>query len=212
MNVTTAAVRPEPVPSFQAPDDPGFGHSDAPPASGFPCTLDHLAEVIGSLVDALGPSTYVLYGWAYGGPIGFRLALEYPERVKGMVIQNAVCHEGGLGEPWIARRAAWADWAADEARVITAFACLGGARARLVGTSPNPDRYNPDTWAVQGCHDPSVTAAGALAKKRDVPEAGVPRFEAGHLALDEALDDIARLMRSYLAGMPAQPADQGFRQ
>src|SRR3954454_18703393 len=34
-----------------APDYPGFGHSDAPPADRFRYTFDHLAEVIGGFTE-----------------------------------------------------------------------------------------------------------------------------------------------------------------
>jgi hypothetical protein len=64
-----------------APDYPGFGRSDAPPADQFAYTFDHLGEIIGKFTEALGLQSYVLYIQDYGGPIGFRLALAHPERV-----------------------------------------------------------------------------------------------------------------------------------
>jgi pimeloyl-ACP methyl ester carboxylesterase len=129
-----------------APDYPGFGHSDAPSPSDFTYTFDHLAEVMTGFVEALGLTSYVMYLQDYGGPIGFRMALAHPERMDGLIIQNAVAHEDGLGPLWEARRAFWRDRAANEAAVIAAFTSLEGARDRHIGTSPHPERYNPDTW------------------------------------------------------------------
>jgi pimeloyl-ACP methyl ester carboxylesterase len=31
-----------------------------------------------------------------GGPVGFRMVLEHPERVKALIVQNAVAHNEGL--------------------------------------------------------------------------------------------------------------------
>jgi pimeloyl-ACP methyl ester carboxylesterase len=57
-----------------APDYPGFGHSDAPPATEFAYTFDHLAEMMNGFSEALGLGRYVLFMQDYGGPVGFRLA------------------------------------------------------------------------------------------------------------------------------------------
>jgi pimeloyl-ACP methyl ester carboxylesterase len=58
-----------------APDYPGFGESNAPPASEFPYTFDHLAKVVDDFTQAIGLRQYVLYQQDYGGPIGMRLAV-----------------------------------------------------------------------------------------------------------------------------------------
>lgn len=60
-----------------APDYPGFGHSDAPSPSGFPCTFDHLAEITGRFTEKLGLDRYILFLQDYGGPVGFRLAIRH---------------------------------------------------------------------------------------------------------------------------------------
>lgn len=72
-----------------APDLVGFGHSDAPSVDRFQYTFDHLAQVTAKLLSRLELSSYVLYLQDYGGPIGMRLALLAPERVRGLVVQNA---------------------------------------------------------------------------------------------------------------------------
>ena len=33
----------------------------------------------------------------YSGPVGFRMALAHPERVDGLIVQDAVAHNEGLG-------------------------------------------------------------------------------------------------------------------
>lgn len=42
----------------------------------------------------------------------------------------------------------------------------------------------------------------AEAYKREVPDAEVHVLEAGHFALDEAVDEIATLMRTFLEKVP----------
>ena len=129
-----------------APDYPGFGRSEAPPPHAFSYTFDHLAAVVDRFLEQQRVSRYGLYLQDYGGPIGFRLALAYPERIEALVVQNAVAHEQGLSDLWIPRRAFWADRAAHEAAVRANLLSLDATRQRHVGASPHPDRIDPDTW------------------------------------------------------------------
>jgi pimeloyl-ACP methyl ester carboxylesterase len=129
-----------------APDYPGFGNSDAPPPAEFSYTFDHIAETVGTLTDTLGLKNYVLFMQDYGGPVGFRLALAHPERVRALIVQNAVAHEEGLGPAWKARRLYWADRKTHEAEFRKSFMSFEASRQRHLGSSPNVERYDPDTW------------------------------------------------------------------
>jgi pimeloyl-ACP methyl ester carboxylesterase len=129
-----------------APDYPGFGHSDAPDSQHFAYTFDHLANVVDQFTQSLNLRRYVLFMQDYGGPVGFRLALAHPERVVALVIQNAVAHEEGLGPLWEARRAYWRDRSANEQRLRANLTSFEATKLRHVGTSPHPERYDPDTW------------------------------------------------------------------
>lgn len=129
-----------------APDYPGFGHSSAPPASAFDYTFDHLADVVAGFTDAVGLDRYALVVQDYGGPVGMRLATRNPERLTGLVVQNAVCHEDGLGPLWDTRRAFWADRTTHEAALRENFFSPDATRLRHVGTSPHPECYDPDLW------------------------------------------------------------------
>ena len=130
-----------------APDYPGFGHSDAPPAAEFSYTFDHIAEIMQDFTEALHLDRYTLYMQDYGGPVGFRLAIAHPERVQAFIIQNAVAHEDGLGPLWQKRREFWADRAANEASLRANFSSLAATQQRHVGANPNPETLDPDRWA-----------------------------------------------------------------
>jgi len=129
-----------------APDYPGFGNSSAPSPSNFEYTFDNLARVMNELTTKLGITNYVLFMQDYGGPVGFRMALAHPERVRAIVIQNAVSHEQGLSPLWEARRKYWADPAHELANLKANFTSFEATRQRHIGLSPHPDRYDPDTW------------------------------------------------------------------
>ena len=91
-------------------DYPGFGHSDAPPPKEFSYTFDNIARVMDHFTtEALHLTKYTLYMQDYGGPVGFRMALEHPDRIEALIVQDAVAHNEGLGANWKTRRAFWAD-------------------------------------------------------------------------------------------------------
>jgi pimeloyl-ACP methyl ester carboxylesterase len=129
-----------------APDYPGFGHSDWPDTTQFAYTFDRLAEIMIRFTDAIGLPRYTLFMQDYGGPVGFRMALSRPARINALIVQNAVAHNEGLGAIWKARRAFWADRAANEGTLRTNLLSLATTRTRHVGTDPNVERYDPDLW------------------------------------------------------------------
>jgi len=129
-----------------APDYPGFGHSDWPDPTQFAYTFDRFAEIMNRFTEAIALPRYALYMQDYGGPVGFRMALSHPERINALVVQNAVAHNEGLGAIWKARRAFWADRAANEKILRTNLLSLATTRTRHVGEDPNVERYDPDLW------------------------------------------------------------------
>jgi pimeloyl-ACP methyl ester carboxylesterase len=229
-----------------APDYPGFGQSDAPTPAAYAYTFDHLAETTNALLEQLKINSYTLYMQDYGGPVGFRIMLEHPGRVRSIVIQNANAYTEGLGPKWKGIAQYWADPKAHP-EIVDAFTSLEGARQRHVANSPQPDRYDPGTWMdeyamlsrpgqreiqaallydyqtniqayprwqewlhlhqppaliIWGRYDGSFIPPGAEAYKRDLPSAEVHMLDAGHFALDEKVDDIARLMLDFLDKHP----------
>jgi len=129
-----------------APDYPGFGHSEWPDPKQFDYTFDHIASVMNDFTQALGLSRYTLYMQDYGGPVGFRMALTHPERVRALIVQDAVAHNEGLGANWAARRAYWADRPANEEALRKNFLSMATTKTRHVGDDPRVELYDPDLW------------------------------------------------------------------
>lgn len=104
-----------------APDLPGFGFSDAPAAKTFGYTFDHMAQVIESFTDALALTSYALYVFDYGAPVGFRLAMSRPECVTALISQNGNAYEDGLSDGWNPMRAYWQDPSDENRANLRAF-------------------------------------------------------------------------------------------
>ncbi len=57
----------------------------------------------------------------------------------------------------------------------------------------------PPTLVVWGRYDPSFAIGGAEAYRKDLPDAEIHILDAGHFALDERVDEIAALVRNFMA-------------
>ncbi|MER5389741.1 alpha/beta hydrolase [Saccharopolyspora sp. NPDC002686] len=130
-----------------APDHLGFGHSAAPAADEFTYTFDALAELTSGLLDQLGLDRYALYVQDYGAPIGWRLALEHPDRISAVVTQNGNGYEDGFVDAF------WADvWAYAEnpgpstEPAVRAALSRDAIRWQYVHGVPDPSLISPDTW------------------------------------------------------------------
>lgn len=132
-----------------APDYPGFGHSGAPSPAEFDYRFDRLADVVEALVDLLGLKSYVLYLQDYGGPVGFRLALRRPERVRGLIVQNAVANAEGWNPEITAPMASF--WRERNAETEKPFADLlkpETTRFQYVHGATRAERLSPDAWTM----------------------------------------------------------------
>ena len=126
-----------------APDFVGFGHSSWPSRKEFSYTFDNLVQVTRVFVDAL---LTTLYLHDYGGPVGMCMVVAELEKVEASIIQNAVSHEEALSPLWTTWCAFWQDRASHEAAFRKSFLSLETTRNRHLGTSPHPERIDPDTW------------------------------------------------------------------
>ena len=79
-----------------APDLPGFGESDVLPAPSFPAFGQAISELLDRL--AIGPRYIYLHD--FGAPVGFHIAMQAPEQVLGLIVQNANAHRTGFGPQW----------------------------------------------------------------------------------------------------------------
>lgn len=117
-----------------APDLPGFGFTEAP--ADYPYTFEAMAETIDGLLGEVGMERFFLYVHDFGSPVAYALALKYPERVLGLIIQNGNAHEEGLGEPWNLVKSYWAEPTPENLAKIPPWLNFEGVKHTYVGAIP----------------------------------------------------------------------------
>ncbi|MFD2646568.1 alpha/beta fold hydrolase [Devosia albogilva] len=126
------------------PDLPGFGDSEPLPAARFADFADAIAE----LLDHLGVQRLIIYLHDFGAPVGLELATRQPERVVGLVIQNANAHRTGQGQGWDATHAYWAKPTPENEAAATAHLTREGTRDQYVAGVPADvaAKISPAVW------------------------------------------------------------------
>lgn len=140
---------PELSPHYRviAPDYPGFGYSAQPALSEFDYSFASLADLIDRFVETLGLEDYVLYMQDYGGPVGFRLALEHPERIRGIIIQNATIHLEGWNPDVVSQISPfWNERNPKTEAPMRSFLQPETTRWQYTEGSAHAERLSPDAW------------------------------------------------------------------
>lgn len=133
-----------------APDLPGHGESDALPAVSFAAIGDAICELLDRL--RIGPRFIYLHDW--GTPVGLQIAMQSPEQVLGLVVQNANAHRTGWGPGWAGTQAYWAQPNAENEAAATAHLTLEGTRDTYISGVPTdvaeriPAEHWEEDWRV----------------------------------------------------------------
>jgi len=104
-----------------APDLPGFGFSITPDRKTVRYNFENLAKVIQKFTETIGLERFAIYVFDYGAPVGFRLALAYPERITAIISQNGNAYEEGLSEGWNPIQRYWKQPTEDNRNALREF-------------------------------------------------------------------------------------------
>lgn len=115
-----------------APDLPGYGQSDVLPAASFAAFRAAIAE----LLDHLAIERRFIYLHDWGAPVGLQIAMQSPELVSGLIIQNANAHRTGFGPEWKATLAYWSQPSPENEAAATTHLTLEGTRDQYLAGVP----------------------------------------------------------------------------
>lgn len=130
-----------------APDYPGFGYSAQPPFKDFPYDFAALADLMEEFTQDVGLKNYFLYVQDYGGPVGLRLALKHPERVKGFIVQNAtIAAEGWNSDVTKPFGPFWKNRDPETEKPLRGFLKAETTKWQYTHGEPDSHLISPDSW------------------------------------------------------------------
>jgi pimeloyl-ACP methyl ester carboxylesterase len=115
-----------------APDLPGYGESEPLPAPSFAALSNAVTELLHHL--QVGQRFIYLHDW--GAPAGLNIAMQWPELVSGLIIQNANAHHTGFAPQWQATFAYWSDPTEENKAKATSFLTFEDTRGQYTRDVP----------------------------------------------------------------------------
>ena len=131
-----------------APDLPGFGFTELQSRGEFAYTFDNLAKVIERFTEAVSLTTYAIYVFDYGAPVGFRLALAHPERVTAIISQNGNAYDEGLSTNWDAIQRYWREPTQEHRDAIRTLLTLEATKWQYVHGVADEALMAPESWTL----------------------------------------------------------------
>ena len=127
-----------------APDLPAYGESDPLPAASF----DAMADAISKLLGHLGVGPRFLYVHDFGAPVALKIAMDAPELVLGLIIQNANAHRTGMGPTWEMLTEFWKAPNAENEAAAMAHLTFEGTRDQYLKGVPGDITagISPENW------------------------------------------------------------------
>lgn len=127
-----------------APDLPGFGESEPLSSPSFAAFGAMISELLARL--AVGPRYIYLHD--FGAPVGLQIAMQEPELVLGLIVQNANAHRTGFGLQWAETLSYWERPDPNNEAAATAHLTLEGTRSQyLAGLPPElAAKVSPQAW------------------------------------------------------------------
>jgi pimeloyl-ACP methyl ester carboxylesterase len=115
-----------------APDLPGFGQSDVLASPSFATFADAISE----LLEHLAVKRRIIYLHDSGAAVGLLIAMQAPESVAGLIIQNANAHRTGFGPIWDAQLKFWAEPTKENAAAAAVELSSEFIREQYIGGLP----------------------------------------------------------------------------
>jgi pimeloyl-ACP methyl ester carboxylesterase len=84
----------------------------------------------------IGQQQRFIYLHDWGAPVGLRIAMQAPELVSGLIIQNANAHRTGFAPQWEATFAYWSEPSAENRAKATSFLTFEGTRDQYTRDVP----------------------------------------------------------------------------
>ena len=131
-----------------APDLPGFGFSEAPDRSSFTYSFDRLAGIIERFTEQLGLARFAVMVFDYGAPIGFRLAVNHPERISAIISQNGNAYLEGLSDGFNPIQAYWQNRSEANRNALRGFLAAGTTKWQYVTGAYDESVIAPEAYTL----------------------------------------------------------------
>jgi pimeloyl-ACP methyl ester carboxylesterase len=105
--------------------------------------------VVEALIGKLRVTRFAMYVMDFGGPIGYRLMLNHPDRVTGVIVQNTPAFGEPIDGPlWATELAYWKDGSSAHRDAVRSKLTPDAIRNQYVAGTREPSLIDPDNWTI----------------------------------------------------------------
>jgi pimeloyl-ACP methyl ester carboxylesterase len=197
--------------SVYAPDAPGYGESE--PVERERYRASAIADVAVRLVDVLGIAPVIWIGYSWGGSIGFHAAVRNPDKIRGLVLLDGgylmpgddptydqALDFAGLIEAWRVELEQQED--VDDAPIEIVAAAMAGSNVEpALPLLPELASTGIPVLLIAATEPPewNDTRARRIDElQKAIPGADIQRVQAGHGVLQDAGDEVRRIVLDWL--------------
>lgn len=135
-----------------APDLPGFGFTRIPDSLSYEHSFANFAKTITSFLDALSIKHFAVYVNDYGAPTAYRIALDRPSAILGIVSQNGNAYNEGFGDFWQPLKNLWQSKSGSDEeaglkkQISDAIFTFDTTKFQYAGGEPDPESIDPASY------------------------------------------------------------------
>ncbi|MBX7483345.1 alpha/beta fold hydrolase [Qipengyuania qiaonensis] len=131
-----------------APDLVGFGQTLVPDGREFVYSFENLTRIVEGFCANLALDRFSLYVFDYGAPIGFRLAMRYPEKIEAIITQNGNAYVEGFSDEWGPWEEYWRNPTPETREACRPSLAPETIREWQYGTGARKNRLAPDGYEL----------------------------------------------------------------
>ena len=131
-------------------DLPAFGFTEAPQRGYYEYSFANLTRTVEQFIEQKQLDRFAIAVHDYGAPVGWRLAMNHPEKITAIISQNGNAYEEGLSESWEPIRKYWNDPSTDNRAALKDFPTPDSIKWQYVEGVADTSLVSPDGYTLEG--------------------------------------------------------------
>ncbi|MFG1497892.1 alpha/beta hydrolase [Saccharospirillum sp. HFRX-1] len=131
-------------------DLPAFGFTKSPKRGDYEYSFANLTKTVEQFIAQKKLDRFAIAVHDYGAPVGWRLAVNHPEKITAIISQNGNAYEEGLSDGWKPIQKYWNDPSAENRAALNDFPTPESIKWQYVEGVPDTRLVSPDAYTLEG--------------------------------------------------------------
>lgn len=133
-------------------DLPAFGFTEVSGDDEYSYTFANLTKTVEKFIEQKELTKFALAVHDYGAPVGWRLAVDNPEKITAIVSQNGNAYEEGLADGWKPIKKYWNNPTQENREALSDFPTPESIKWQYEEGVSDLSKVSPDGYTLEGFH------------------------------------------------------------